>query len=199
MTTYKSSMVTRQGGSEVRSLTHSLNRATTLSSARCNGLFGLGAVLRARLGETRGLADRHGHEVITRVAECNRAQLVEVQIAQREIAALGTMVADTHTLADALPQGSHAAIIDVKSGQTLPASSLRSLVLATAASLRASGVQPGQTVSIVDANTVLGPNLMVADGGPLPTSPARQAPPAVIQASKKRVWPRWSLWLLFLG
>ena len=64
------------------------------------------------------------------------------------------MVADTHTLADALPQGNHAAIIDVKSGHTLQASSLRVLVLSAAATLRASGVQPGQTVSIVDANTV---------------------------------------------
>ena len=64
------------------------------------------------------------------------------------------MVADTHTLADALPQGSHAAVIDVKSGHTVQASSLRALVLSAAATLRASGVQPGQVVSIVDANTV---------------------------------------------
>ena len=64
------------------------------------------------------------------------------------------MASNTRTLADALHPGEHAAIIDVKSGQTLPASSLRSLVLSAAATLRASGVQPGQTVSIVDANTV---------------------------------------------
>ena len=64
------------------------------------------------------------------------------------------MSGNTNTLADALQQGEHPAIYDVKSGATVSAAALRRLVLSTAATLRQSGVQPGQTVSIVDANTV---------------------------------------------
>ena len=57
------------------------------------------------------------------------------------------MAGSSNTLADALHDGRHTAVIDVKSGSTVSAANLKALVLSTAVSLRRSGIQPGQTVS----------------------------------------------------
>lgn len=56
------------------------------------------------------------------------------------------MPGDTNTLADALQDGGQPALIDCKSKHTVSAAHLKQLVFQTAASLRTSGLQPGDTV-----------------------------------------------------